>query len=259
MRLQQQQELIRQQQELARQQQHAASNAERARVQAEQERIRREMEEQARQLAQQNQQKEQKRQQYLGRLQTYRDREIAAQYGKLIIKLRLNENMKAHIQGLKKELLSESFWQTTDTRLMVGTLAINVNAFANLMQDLIVETPGINYTREIVDDMLVKGELDLVDASDVIRQGVILDKLTSGSKLLQLANNFTAFGYRLSRNVDVGSDHKALRKEVNVQIKAMDKQIEKYEKEITNAKHSIRAKQILMQSIDAYLKINGSK
>lgn len=154
-------------------------------------------------------------------------------------------------------MLESTLWRTTDVYLLASVMAVNINAFANLMQDLIVENPGINYSREVIDASLVRGDFSILVVADIIREGVILDKLFSGAKLLQLANSFTAFGYRLSQNADLATDQKELRAEVKRQVEAMDKQLLKYQNELNKFDNAIRAKETILKSIDAYLKINS--
>lgn len=111
-------------------------------------------------------------------------------------------------------------------------IKVNIYAFANLLQDLIVENPGLNYLREVIYAILVRRDFNIFAIFDLIRGAVILDKLFSGAELLQLATSFTVFGYRLSENIDLASNQEGVKTEVKSQVQAMDKQLLKYQNEL---------------------------
>lgn len=139
------------------------------------------------------------------------------------------------LEAAKAAILNDVGWKTASLGALANILGGTINAFCNLLLDII--PAGISYTptKEFyaaVTDVLTKGDLINFDSwraaiNDAMVNARIEDMLTKTSTLAKLTAAFIAFAGKLSDIVNREDDRDALKNEVKSQIDAINREIDK--------------------------------
>ena len=148
---------------------------------------------------------------------------------------------------------------------MIIETSSNINAISFLIFDLLEfdpknpSTPIISITMDALDEILIKGEFNEIEIAKIIRDAAISEKAVEGNTLLQLVKTFKDFGVKISESTELPDSQRRLRNEINAQIQRIDQEIAKYDEKIKDAYQIIKAKEMMLQSLDKYLELNKLK